>query len=90
MTERQPRSLRISTPAGRGGHLVELDGVDVSRALYGLTLTVAAGGPPTAVLNVVAKEIPTELDGVRAHLPDATRELLVQLGWTPPAEEASS
>ncbi|MFI6251506.1 hypothetical protein [Streptomyces sp. NPDC051016] len=90
MTDRQPRSLRISTPKDRGGHLVELDGVDISNALLGLSLNVRAGDMPTVVLDVVAKKIPAELDEVRAYLPDATKDLLVRLGWTPPAEEAKS
>lgn len=89
MIERQPRTLRISTPTDRGGQIVELDGVDISRALYGLSLTIRAGDMPSAVLDVVVEEIPTELDEVRAYLPDATKELLVRLGWTPPAEEGS-
>lgn len=90
MSERQPRTLRISTPTDRSGQVVELNGVDISRALLGLTLYVRAGEMPTAFLDVIAEEIPTELDEVRAYLPEATRDLLVQLGWTPPAEEAQS
>lgn len=89
MSASQPRTLRISTPTDRGGHVVELDGVDVSRALLGLTLTVRAGDMPSVALDVIAEEIPTELAEVRVYLPDATKELLVRLGWTPPAEEAT-
>ncbi|MFG3276236.1 hypothetical protein [Streptomyces luteogriseus] len=88
MSVDKPRTLRISTPTDRGGQVVELDGVDVSRALLGLTLYVRAGDMPSAVLDVIAEEIPTELDEVRAYLPEATKDLLVRLGWTPPAEEA--
>ncbi|MGW5616269.1 hypothetical protein [Streptomyces sp. NPDC003877] len=89
MSAGNPRTLRISTPTDRGGQVVELDGVDVSRALLGLTLYVRAGDLPTAVLDVIAEEIPAELDEVRAYLPEATKDLLVRLGWTPPAEEES-
>lgn len=89
MSADQPRTLRISTPTDRGGQVVELDGVDVSRALLGLTLYLRGGEMPTAFLDVVAEEIPTELDEVRAYLPEATKDLLVRLGWTPPAEEAT-
>jgi len=85
----QPRTLRISTPKDRGGQVVELDGVDISRSLIGLSLNVRAGDMPSVVLDVIAEEIPTELDEVRAYLPDATKDLLVRLGWTPPAEEAT-
>lgn len=88
MSERQPRTLRISKPEDRGGFRVEVDGYDVSRALLGMTLEINAGDMPTATLRVVAEEIPTELDEMRAYLPDATKALLVRLGWTPPAEEA--
>jgi len=89
MSERQPRTLRISTPTDRGGQAVELDGVDISRALIGLSLTVRAGDMPSVVLDVIAEEVPTQLDEVRAYLPDATKDLLVRLGWTPPTEEAT-
>lgn len=85
---RTPRTLKISTPTDRPGQVIEFDGVDISRALIGLTLNIRAGDMPTAVLDVVAEELPTQLDEVRAYLPDATKELLVRLGWTPPAEEA--
>lgn len=88
MSSKQPRRLRISTPTDRGGQVVELDGVDVSRALLGLTLRLRAGDMPTAVLDVIAEEIPTELAEVRACLPEATKDLLIRLGWTPPVEEA--
>lgn len=90
MSANQPRSLRISTLTDRGGHVVELDGVDISRVLIGLSLKVRAGDMPSVLLDVIAEEIPTELDEVRAYLPDATKELLVRLGWTPPVEEATS
>ena len=82
MTGRQPRTLRIRKREDEWGYLVELDGHDVSNALRGLTLEINAGDMPTATLRVVAEE-------VRAYLPDATKELLVRLGWTPPTEEGS-
>jgi hypothetical protein len=88
VSSRQPRTLRISTPTDRGGQVVEVDGVDISRALIGLSLNIRAGDMPSVVLDVIVEEVPTQLDEVRAYLPDATKELLVRLGWTPPVEEA--
>lgn len=85
-----PRTLKISTPTDRPGQVVELDGVDISRALIGLSLNIKGGEMPTVTLDVIAEELPTQLDEIRAYLPDATKELLVRLGWTPPAEEATS
>lgn len=87
MSTRQPRTLRISKPTDRGGWLVELDGHDISRALIGLSLNVDGSPVAQVRLDVIAEELPTEAE-VRAYLPDATKELLVRLGWTPPAEEA--
>lgn len=85
-----PRTLKISTPTDRPGQVVEFDGVDISRALIGLSLNIKGGEMPTVTLDVIAEELPTQLDEIRAYLPDATKELLVRLGWTPPAEEATS
>jgi hypothetical protein len=82
------RTLRINGP----GHTsrVQLDGEDISSALTGMRLHLAAGSVPTATLELALWEAPTELDAVRVMVPDETRELLVRLGWTPPAEEATS
>ncbi|BBC35280.1 hypothetical protein SGFS_065740 [Streptomyces graminofaciens] len=88
MSASQPRTLRI-TRRDKWGHRVEIDGYDVSSALLGMTLEIKAGEMPRATLHVVAEEIPTDTDEVLAYLPDATHELLVRLGWTPPAEEAT-
>ncbi|MFG2269128.1 hypothetical protein ACGFNY_05060 [Streptomyces chartreusis] len=81
-------TLRISGP----GHTsqVELSGHDISHALTGVTLRLDAGSVPTATLEVALWEVPTELDAVQVKVPDETRELLVRLGWTPPAEEDQS
>lgn len=80
-------TLRISGPGPAGR--VELSGQDISNALSGLSLRLEAGCVPTATLDLVLWELPTELDTVQVKVPDATKELLVRLGWTPPAEEAT-
>ncbi|MEU5596826.1 hypothetical protein [Streptomyces sp. NPDC020298] len=87
MSERQPRTLRIAKPDDRGGWIVELDGHDIARALVGLSLKLDGNPVAEVRLDVIAEELPTEAK-VRAYLPDATKDLLVRLGWTPPAEEA--
>ena len=79
-------SLRISGPGNTSR--VELSGHDISRALSGVSLRLEAGCVPTATLDLVLWEMPTELDAVQVKVPDPTKELLVRLGWTPPAEEA--
>lgn len=82
-------TLRVSRAESGYGHRAELDGHDISNAILGLTVTIKGGEMPAATLDVICEEIPTEADDVRVHLPDATRDLLVRLGWTPPAEEAT-
>ncbi|MBX9392271.1 hypothetical protein K4749_01320 [Streptomyces sp. TRM72054] len=84
-----PYTLRIGRRDDKVGHVVELDGHDIANAVLGLTVTFKGGEPPLATLDLVLDEIPTETDEVRVHMPEATRELLVRLGWTPPAEEAT-
>jgi hypothetical protein len=86
----QPRTLRINRPEDKAGWVVEFDGHDIARALSSLTLNIDSSAMATATLNVIAEEVPGEFGEVRAYLPDATRDLLVRLGWTPPAEEATS
>ncbi|MCX4703874.1 hypothetical protein [Streptomyces sp. NBC_01373] len=89
MSASQLRTLRIARLPEGPGWIVELDGQDVAKALTGLSLRLDGGPVVTAVLDVVAEEIPNDLGEVRAWLPDATKDLLVRLGWTPPAEEAT-
>lgn len=88
MSGYQPHTLRIGRSEKGLGHRVELDGHDIAHLILGLTIAIKGGEMSTATLNLVLDEIPTETDDVRVHLPQETRDLLVRLGWTPPAEEA--
>jgi hypothetical protein len=85
-----PRSLRIAKSPDRGGWIVELDGHDIARALVGMTVRLTGDPVASVTLDVIAEALPAELGEVKAYLPDATKELLVRLGWTPPVEEAQS
>ncbi|MFJ3037721.1 hypothetical protein [Streptomyces tendae] len=89
MSERQPRALRIAKPTDRGGWVVELDGHDISNALRGLSLNLDSSPVAEARLDVIAEDVSTHAE-VLVCLPDATKDLLVRLGWTPPAEEAQA
>lgn len=90
MSINQLHTLRINRSERGLGHRVGLDGVDIANSILGLTVTVKAGEETTAALDLVLDEIPTDTDDVLVHLPEATRDLLVRLGWTPPAEESTS
>lgn len=84
--------LRLTGSGLPGDTRVELDGVDVARGLKGLTLTLDAADDdrPRAVLDVLLWELDTELDGVQFAVPSKTREVLIQLGWTPPEGDGAS
>ncbi len=79
------------TGIGAGRYKVELDGHDIAHGLRSLSIDLDGERPPqvTAELNVFeVREL--ALDDVRVSIPDATRELLVRLGWTPPSDPASA
>ena len=66
---------------------VTLDGTDVSRGLTGLTLRADVDDMPRLTLDVLTLDI-TKVGGqMEILIPDHTRELLVELGWTPPTDE---
>jgi hypothetical protein len=78
-------TLRITSEA-RTMAKIELDGTDVSNAVKGLTLTMKPGQLPTAVLEIPVVDLSSEPGEANVHISDATRDLLVQIGWTPPTE----
>lgn len=67
-------------------HRLTLDGVDVSGGCRHVTLDLEAGDVPELRLELVIPEVRTTAGKVDVIVPDDTRELLKQLGWTPPAE----
>ncbi|PRX95592.1 hypothetical protein [Allonocardiopsis opalescens] len=64
---------------------ITIDGAEVPRDIIsGLALTAEPGDAPRLTLDVLALDL-AEIEGTAdVHLPDATQELLVRLGWTPP------
>jgi hypothetical protein len=62
---------------------VHLDGQDVSSALRGITLALDVDHVTTATLDLVGPLTDVDTPAV-VVLPEETRKLLVQLGWTPP------
>lgn len=77
--------IAINGATARDG-AIHLDGRDVSHLTRGLTLTAAVHEPTRLSLDVLVTKA-AEFDGeaVVSLAPDVA-ELLVGLGWTPPAE----
>lgn len=75
---------------GIGTAEVLLNGHDIASALTDLTLTMGVGNVPTAKLRLLLIDT-TEFQDAETQIliPDATRDLLVTLGWTPPGENAA-
>ncbi|MET8766331.1 hypothetical protein [Streptomyces sp. NPDC004658] len=86
----RPGRLRIGGTGLPGGTEIDLDGEDIAGAVTHLSLHVGVDNKPTAVIDVVLHELDTDLENPRVTVPQKTRNLLVRLGWTPPAEEAQS
>lgn len=86
----RPGKLRVGGTGLPGGTQIELDGVDIANAVTGLSLRMGVDSLPEVTLGVMLHELDTELEHPRVNVPDTTRDLLVRLGWTPPAEEAQS
>lgn len=68
---------------------VTLDGVECANALRGLTFYGRAGEMPRVDLDPLVSAVHGVADGVIVHIPRATRDMLVKLGWTPPSVEGS-
>jgi hypothetical protein len=68
------------------GHRVLLDGTDIANSINGLTITMRAGLPASVELSLPIIDV-TEIQDAEARIliPDATRDTLTALGWTPPA-----
>lgn len=70
------------------GHEVILDGADIANGIDGLTITMHAGQPTSVELSIPIIDVTEVQDAeTRILVPDATRDALIALGWTPPTEE---
>lgn len=68
---------------GRTGS-VFLDDVDISTAVCAVRADLSARDMPVIELSVLARVTTLKVDKAAVTLPEATRKLLLQLGWTPP------
>ncbi|MBX6387325.1 MAG: hypothetical protein IRZ07_30835 [Microbispora sp.] len=64
---------------------VRVDDIDISNAVYAVTVRAAATEVPTVTLDLRLPEILLATEA-EVRLPDATRDALIALGWTPPAD----
>lgn len=78
------RDVRMSLHPSSGS--IEIGGVNIADAVHGLMLTASAHDR-IPVLKLDLHVIPAEIDGrMVIEIPERTRDALIELGWTPPAE----
>lgn len=78
------RRLQIQGTPGSEGFRLLLDGLEIQNSTCSLALTMGAPGEVTRVelgVQVLVSGVDTE---AFVHVPDATRALLVSIGWQPP------
>lgn len=82
------RKVSIDLAPGLTNGHVQIDG-DPVRGVRGVTVHADVNSIPTVTLDVIVRA--AEFNG-EAHVdvPEKTRETLIALGWTPPAEQATS
>ena len=79
--------LAITAQAPGERSTITIDGHDISNALTGLTLEIGVGKVPTATLDLLLIDTTEYQDAeTRILIPEATRDTLVALGWTPPEQ----
>lgn len=80
------RKIAIDIAPGRTNNRIELDGQPL-HGVRGLTIDATAATMPKVTLDLIVHA--AEFNGEALVLvPDKTRQTLLALGWTPPAELA--
>lgn len=72
------------------GYSITVDGHDISTALTEISVAMRAGQHTEATLNLRYIDV-TEVQDTETRIlvPGETRDALVALGWTPPADETN-
>lgn len=80
-----PRTVRLSSDGV--WHTCVVDGVDLSKGLRGVQLTLAGGELPTLTIDPLIFNLDgADLESARVVVADNAAQALVALGWTPPEE----
>ncbi|GAA3077845.1 hypothetical protein [Streptosporangium carneum] len=77
--------LSIAGMPYRADYRLELDGHNVARGLQRAVLDLDRNSMPTLELEIRVHEVERlDVEEVEVVLPEATRDLLTRIGWTPP------
>jgi hypothetical protein len=64
---------------------IMLDGVNVADSVRGVNIALSADSLPKVELDLAIIDVSLDLGHPQIFIPAATRHLLIELGWTPPA-----
>lgn len=82
----RPRDLLITGEGDRAR--VVVGGVEIQNGIEGLELLMRAGAlPELRVEPLILTTTRVDVEGVEAVVTKSAREVLIALGWTPPAHD---
>jgi hypothetical protein len=79
------RNVKLKLGIDGRGHL-HVDGHDLSKATRGVSLQGGADQIPQLTIDLIVFDAEVEIEGAVTHIPAATVDALVTLGWTPPGD----
>lgn len=77
-------------PRSNGGYNVTLDGVDRSNEVVSVEVKVGVDHLPNVTLGIAATNASVTFDQARVAVDEMSRDVLIQLGWTPPSAEGTA
>jgi hypothetical protein len=83
-------SVRLTPGTPAANSHIEIDGHDISKAVRRVTLDIPANAdPPELRIELAHVEYqPIDMTDAKVVITEPSREALIALGWTPPAEES--
>ncbi|MYV64447.1 hypothetical protein GT043_00380 [Streptomyces sp. SID2131] len=81
----EPHTARI-TVDGRGRGFIEVDGVDISKAVRAVRFDSVAGELPRVEVELGVYDVSTQAEA-QVYVPEETEAALIAMGWTPPPSQ---
>jgi hypothetical protein len=79
------RKVEISITNGSVGGSLAVGGMDLANEVTGFSLSFRAGEGAALVIDMIPGEVAAMTGDADVRVDESTRDVLVALGWTPPA-----
>ena len=88
----KPLPIKISLPSilDKGATVFEVDGHDIANSARRITISSGANEVTTVELELYSWPVEFDAEAAVVQLDIGTIAALIAMGWTPPAEEAST